>query len=128
VLEWPAGRWLAAAVGFGIAGAGAFNLWRGVTTRFRKRLKLRRMGELEERAFTVVGAVGHLARGVVFGLIGFFLVRAAWRYDPEEAVGLDGALAEIVRQDYGDTLLGVVAAGLLAYGLYCFVEARYREV
>ncbi|HEV3480530.1 MAG TPA: DUF1206 domain-containing protein [Gaiellaceae bacterium] len=128
VLELPAGRWLVAAVGLGILGAGLFNLFRGVTGRFRERLKLRKMSDVEDRIFTIVGGAGYLARAVVFGLIGFFLVRAAWRYDPNEAVGLDGALGEIVRQDYGDTLLGLVATGLLAYGFYCFVEARYREV
>lgn len=128
VLEFPAGRWLVAAVGLGILGAGVFNLWRGVTGRFKRRLKLRKMGELEERAFTVIGVVGHLARALVFGLMGLFLVRAAWQYDAKETIGLDGALAKVLRQDYGDTLLGLVAGGLLAYGLYCFVEARYREV
>jgi hypothetical protein len=128
VLEWPAGRWLVAAVGLGVAGAGAFNLWRGLTARFRKRLKLRTMSDVEDKAFTAVGSLGHFARGVVFGLIGLFLVRAGWHYDPKETVGLDGALAEIVEQDYGDTLLGLVATGLLAYAVYCFVEARYREV
>lgn len=128
VLEWPLGRWIVAAIGLGILGAGVFNIWRAVTRSFRKNLKLRKMSEVEEQAFTVMGVVGHLARGVVFGLIGFFLVRAAWQYDPDEAVGLDGALAEILRQDYGDTLLGIVAAGLIAFGLYCLAEARYREV
>ena len=128
VMEWPLGRWIVAGVGLGILGAGVFNLWRGVTRRFRKKLKLRKMSDLEDKAFTAIGVVGHLARGVVFSLIGFFLVRAAWQYDPEDAVGLDGALAEILRQDYGDTLLGIVAIGLIAYGLYCYVEARYREV
>ena len=128
VLEWPLGRWIVAGVGFGIIGAGLFNVWRAVTRSFRKKLKLRKMSEVEEKAFTVIGVVGHLARGVVFGLIGIFLVRAAWQYDPKEAVGLDGALAEILQQDYGDTLLGIVATGLIAYGVYCFAEARYREV
>jgi Domain of Unknown Function (DUF1206) len=128
VLDLPLGRWIVAGVGLGILGAGVFNLWRGVTARFRKNLKLRKMSEVEERSFTVMGIVGHIARGVVFSLIGFFLVRAAWQYDPEEAIGLDGALAQIVRQDYGDTLLAVVATGLIAYGLYCYAEARYREV
>jgi hypothetical protein len=128
VLEFPAGRWLVAAVGLGILGAGVFNLWRGLTGRFKRRLKLRKMGELEERAFTAIGVVGHLARALVFGLIGVFLVRAAWQYDAKETIGLDGALGKVLRQDYGDTLLGLVAGGLLAYGLYCFVEARYREV
>ena len=128
VLEFPLGQWIVAGVGLGLLGAGVFNFWRGVTARFRKNLKLRKMSEVEEKAFTVMGIVGHLARGVVFSLIGFFLVRSSWRYEPEETVGLDGALAEIVQQDYGDTLLGIVSAGLIAFGLYCYAEARYREV
>lgn len=128
VLDLPAGRLLVAGVGLGILGAAAFNLYRGVTMKFCENLKLRKMGLWTERAFKAIGVLGHLARAVVFGLIGFFLVRAAWQYDPKETVGLDGALAKVLRQDYGDTLLGFVAAGLIAFGLYCFAEARYREV
>jgi hypothetical protein len=128
VLDAPLGRWLVAATGVAILGAGVFNLWRGLGARFRKNLKLRKLSELEDRAFTGIGVAGHLARGLVFGLMGFFLVRAAYQYDPKEAIGLDGALAKVLQADYGDTLLGFVAAGLLAYGLYSFVEARYREI
>jgi hypothetical protein len=128
VLDYPLGRWIVGAVGLAVLGAGAFNVWRAVSRRFRKKLKLRELSALENRAFTAVGVVGHLARGAVFGLIGFFLARAAWQYDPKEAIGLDGALAKVLQQDSGDTLLGIVAAGLVAYGLYCYVEARYREV
>jgi hypothetical protein len=128
VLEFPLGRWIVAAVGLGIIGAGAFNVWRAVTMKFCENLKLRKMSDFEERLFRWLGVVGHLARGVVFGLIGFFLVRAAWQYDPKEAVGLDGALAEVLQQDYGDTLLAMVSGGLIAFGLYCYAEARYREV
>jgi hypothetical protein len=128
VMKWPAGRWIVGAVGIAILGAGVFNVWRGVTGRFRKNLKLRKMGKLEDRAFAIIGGIGHAARGVVFGLIGFFLVRAAYQYDQNEAVGLDGALGKVLQQDYGDTLLALVAAGLVAYGLYCYIEAGYREV
>ena len=128
VMDWPLGRWIVGAVGLGILGAGVFNYWRGITQSFKKKLKLRKMSELEEKVFTIMGTVGHIARGTVFGLIGFFLMKAAWEYDPKEAVGLDGALSQILQEDYGDTMLGIVSAGLIAYGLYCFVEARYREV
>ena len=128
VLDWPLGRWIVAAAGLAILGAAGFNFWRGITRSFRKKLKLRKMSDLEDKAFTVAGVIGHLARGVVFALIGFFLVRAAWQYDPDEAVGLDGALSKVLQQDYGDTLLGIVAAGLILYGLYCYAEAAYREV
>ena len=75
-----------------------------------------------------IGRTGMCARGVVFGLIAVFLTKAAREYDPSEAVGLDGALARLAGQPYGPVLLGLVAAGLVAFALYCFAEARYREV
>ena len=86
------------------------------------------MSDAEEAAATAAGVLGHLARAVVFTLIGLFLLRAAWEFDPKEARGLDGALMELSQQSYGDLLLGAAAVGLLAYALYCFVEARYRRI
>ena len=128
VLDLPAGPLLVAGVGLGFLAAAAFNLYRGATRKFREKLKLRKLSAAEDKAYTVVGVVGFLARGVVFGLIGVFLIRAAYQYDPEEAVGLGGALSELAHASYGPFLLGLVAAGLFAFGLYSFVEARYREV
>jgi hypothetical protein len=74
------------------------------------------------------GVVGYLARAVVFALVGAFLIRAAIQYDPKEAIGIDGALQKLAGQTPGPLLLGVVAAGLIAYGLFYFVRAAYREV
>ena len=74
-----------------------------------------------------LGIVGHVARGAVFALVGVFLMKAAVEYDPEEAEGLDGALARLVDQPYGEVLLGLAAAGLLAYAAYCVADARYHR-
>jgi hypothetical protein len=74
------------------------------------------------------GRVGHAARGVTFGITGVYLLVAALHQSPEEARGLAGALAALLEQPYGPVLLGVVAAGLAMYGLYMFVEARYRRM
>lgn len=128
VLDWPLGRWLVAVVGLAVIGAGAFNLYRALSQKFRKDLKEGQMKGEERRSYIVIGVIGHAARGVVFLLIGFFIVRAAWDYDPKEAIGLDGALAKLAHAQYGPFLLGTVAAGLLAYALFCFVQARYRRV
>jgi hypothetical protein len=128
VLEQPLGRWMVAAVGLAICGAGVFNLYRALTQKFRKDLKEQQMGRQERRWYTALGVVGHLARAVVFSLAGFFLVKAAYEYDPKETIGLDGALRKVAQADYGPVLLSCVAAGLLAYGLFCVVQARYREV
>ena len=128
VLGLPFGRYLVFAVAAGFLGAAAWNGYRAVTCNFRKRLRTEQMGEAEETAATGAGIVGHLARLVVFGLIGLFLAKAAWEFDPQEARGLDAALREVAAQPYGAFLLGAVAIGLLAYGAYCFVQARYRDV
>lgn len=128
VLDWPAGRWLVALAGLCFVGAGAFNGYRAVTQSFEEKWDTARMSEVERRWAARIGAVGLLARLVVFGLIGWFLVKAAAEYDPQEAIGLDGALRRVVDAPYGPALLGVVALGLLCYGVHCFVEARYRRV
>jgi hypothetical protein len=128
VLDWPGGRYLVGAVGAGFAAAALWNLFRAVSGRFKKELDTGAMGRSEERLITIVAVVGLVARAVVFGLIGTFVLKAALEYDPEEAIGLDGALRKLAAQDYGPFLMGIVAAGLLAYGVFCVFQARYRRV
>ncbi len=128
VFDLPLGRYLVYAAGLAFFAAAAFNGYRAVTCKFNKKLKTHEMNDVEEAAATGVGIVGHLARLVVWGLIGLFLFRAAWQFDSKEARGLDGALLELSQQPYGPVLLGAVAVGLIAYSLYCFVQARYRKI
>lgn len=128
VLDWPGGTWIVGLAGVAIIGAGAFNAYRAVTQKFEDDLDQGEMSEAEERWYGRIGTLGHAARAVVFGLIGTFLVKAALEYDPNEAIGLDGALAKLAGQTAGPYLLGLTAAGLLCYGLFCFVQARYRRV
>jgi Domain of Unknown Function (DUF1206) len=128
VFERPGGRYIVYAAGLAFLAAAAFNGYRAVTCKFNKKLKTGEMGEAEEPAATAVGIIGHLARMVVFGLIGLFLVEAAWKFDPQQARGLDGALLEVSQRPYGSWLLGSVAVGLLAYAVHCLVQARYRRI
>ena len=128
VFERPFGRYLVYAAGLAFVGAAAFNGWRAVTCKFNKKLKTGEMSDAEETAATGVGILGHLARMTAFGLVGLFLLRAAWEYDAKEARGLDGALLELSQQPYGGFLLGAVGVGLFAYALYCLVQARYRRI
>jgi hypothetical protein len=128
VLDLPLGRWIVLTVGLGFLAAGAYNVYRSVTGKFRKHLREHEMGDTEHGWTIAVGVAGHAARAIVFGLVGAFLVKAAVEYEPDEAIGIDGALRKLAQQPYGEVLLGAVAAGLIAYGVYCLVQARYREV
>ena len=75
-----------------------------------------------------LGTIGHVARAVVFGLVGVFLLKAAYDYKANEAIGLDGALGKLYNGAYGSWLLGAVALGLLAFSCFSLVEARYRRI
>jgi hypothetical protein len=127
VLDWPGGRFLVAGAGAGFLVAAGWNVYRGTTCSFLKKVSLGRMGDVEERAARVVGVAGHLARAVAFGLIGLFLLKAAWQFDPKEARGLDGALLELSQEAWGRVLLAAVAVGFGCYALWALVQARYRE-
>ena len=74
------------------------------------------------------GRLGIAARGIVFGVVGTFLIRAALEYDPQEARGLGGALQTLAQQPFGPWLLGAVALGLVAYGLFMLSVSRYRHI
>ena len=128
VLSWPAGVWLVAIAGVCIAGVGLYNGYRGVTRSFTDRWRREEAREAFGKWAVRIGVVGLLARLVVFALIGAFAVKAALEYDPKEAIGLDGALQKLTHQSYGPWLLGLTAAGLLAYAVFCFADARYRTV
>jgi uncharacterized membrane protein YjgN (DUF898 family) len=128
VLGWPGGVALVTIVGIVVIGIAAYQGYRAATRGFLDNLRLGEMSAREKTAAMYLGVAGHAARGVVFALMGVFLVKAALEYEPQEAVGLDGALKEVAAQPYGAFLLGLVAAGVLLFGLYCLVEARYREI
>jgi hypothetical protein len=128
VLGWPAGRVLVAAAGLALLAAGAFNAYRACSGRYRKHLKDEELAPGAQPWVTAIAVTGLVARGVAFALVGVFVLQAALRYDAGEARGLDGALRALVGAPFGRWLLLLVAIGLGAFGLWSFVEARYRRV
>ncbi len=128
LLDWPGGRWIVGIAGLAIIGAGLWNLYRGIAKKFEDKWRTGEMSTTERKWGGRAGVAGHLARGVVFGLIGTFVTKAAMDYDPNDAIGLDGALQKLANASYGPWLLGLTAAGLLCYALFCLVDARYRDV
>jgi hypothetical protein len=128
VFGWPAGQWLVGAAGAVFVGVGLYQGYRGVTKDFLEDAKTEQMSPGVRTWIKWIGVCGYLARMVAFSLVGAFLIKAAVEYDPSNAVGLDGALARLEHASYGPYLLGVVAAGLIAFGVYSLSNARYGRV
>jgi hypothetical protein len=126
VLGLPGGQLIVGAVGIGITVTGVVTVVSGVRTKFRRAMSLpsdRRAREIALRT----GQIGFVAKGVAIGIVGALVVVAAVRFRPEEA-GLDAALRALAGQPFGPYLLVAVASGVLAYGVFCFFDARYHRV
>lgn len=119
------GRWLAGAIAVAIIGSGvafAIESWVGnVATHLQA-------DEQGKPWVRLLGRVGYAASGIVFVILGVLLLLATIHQNPAEARGLGGALATLQEQPYGSALLAVVAAGLLAFGLFGLVQGIYRRI
>jgi hypothetical protein len=128
VLGWPGGPVLVAIAGACLIAVGAYQVYTTIRGDFTRGKKLCDMSATERGVFLSVGRVGLTARAVVFGLIGYFLVRTAIASKPSPGIGVDGALAELHHQPLGACLLTVTAGGLIAFAVFSFFEARYQRL
>jgi hypothetical protein len=128
LLAQPLGPWLVGIIGGIIIGVGLAHFYRAYTARFMQEYATGEMTARQQRWARRLGQWGLAARGVTFGIIGGFFLYAGVSADPSEARGLGGALVAVAQQPYGPWLLGVVALGLVAYGLFCLSQALYRRV
>jgi hypothetical protein len=128
VLGWSGGTVLVAIAGIVLIGVGGYQLYKGIARKFCEDAKTGAMSDPVRRAYTALGVAGHCARGIVFALIGYGLIKAALDYDAKKAIGLDGALRKLAHASYGPLLLGIVALGLVMFAAYSIADARYRKV
>ena len=124
----PFGRWAVALAGAIVLGYGVYQLYRAAAARLGKQLRLESASARNRRVIVRISRLGIAARGVVFGVIGGSLIVAAFRHDSRAAKGTSGALREIASQPFGRWLLVIIGIGLAAYGVYSFVNARYRVI
>ncbi|WP_046179424.1 DUF1206 domain-containing protein [Domibacillus tundrae] len=128
LLAQPFGQWIVGLIGLIIIIYGLIELYRGFKEKFMKYFKTHEMKNKEVRLARNAGKAGLMARGVVLAMTGFFFIQTAITANPDETKGFGGALAELASQPFGQFLLGLVAAGLILYGVYEVVRGRYQRM
>lgn len=125
LMAQPFGRYLAGAIGVGFVVSGVVTIAKGVLRKYEKYqdAEARHSGPI-----TVVCIYGLGARGVLFAIVGGFLVYAAFNVAPERAGSIGDALNWIRGLPYGGTLYSVAALGLVSFGVYNLIQAKYRIV
>ena len=127
VMKHTGGRWAVGIVGVIIVVVGLVLVYEGINRKFEKYLDMSGTSETTRKTVEVLGVVGTVARGIVFGLVGAFVVAAAVDFNPNKARGLDRALRELADTSAGPWLLAAVALGLVSFGVYGFAEAKWRR-
>ncbi|MBA2627341.1 MAG: DUF1206 domain-containing protein [Gemmatimonadales bacterium] len=127
-LDAPLGQWLVGAAGVGIIGYGGRQLYRAWSGSIDRRLDLTGVGADRQRWILGLARFGVIARGIVFAIIGTFIIRAGLAADARKAGGIDDALRSLRTEWHSRLALGVVALGLASYGGFQFVRARYRTI
>jgi hypothetical protein len=128
ILGWPAGEWIVGATGVVIILTGLFEFYVAFTGKFEVETGESDLGMFERYCVKCTGWYGHAARGVIYSALGFFAVRAAVEFDPDEARGLADTFRELLTQPHGRWIVAFVAAGFIAFGLYCLLLAFHRHI
>ncbi|PSN19795.1 hypothetical protein C7271_05485 [filamentous cyanobacterium CCP5] len=128
LMAQPFGQWLVGLVGVAIVAYGFYCFYKGITTKFRQKMKIYEMSPTEANWATRIGRLGLIAKGVVSVITGYFFIQAAKTANPGQARTTEGALQTIQQQPYGAYLMGIVALGLVAYGIHMILQARYRRI
>ncbi|MGY2744017.1 DUF1206 domain-containing protein [Arthrobacter sp. UYCu723] len=127
IMKAPGGSVLLIAIGAGIAAAGLVFVVLGVKGSFKKDLRLPPSGT-GRSVVTGLGVVGYVAEGVALFLVGLLFIIATANARPQESTGLDGGLKALREQPYGVYMLTAVGAGLICYGLYLMVKAKFARM
>jgi hypothetical protein len=128
ILGWPGGPWIVGAIGAAVGIVAAVNFYWGLSGRFMESLSQSELDGRSERLLKFVGTVGFVALGLVLAVVSWFMLKAAIDYNAGKVVSLGGAMARLARAGYGGWLLTAVAVGLLAYGIFGLLQARYHRV
>ena len=128
LMERSTGRWLVMLIGAGAMGVGIYFVVKGCRASFHDDLEPRDVGPIRLEWIVALGRLGWVGRGVVMVLYAWFLARAAIRFRPSDAQGLDGSLREVTELAIGPYVVAGAAVALIAYGLFCVLSAPRQRL
>lgn len=128
VLGQPLGRPLVGLAGVIFLGIGLYQFYRTISANFQKHWDWSQLSSTAKRLIILLGRVGFGARGVLYSLIGYFLILAAVQLEADEAGGFGRAIEALDSPEFAPWILGGVAAAVIIYSVYVLIQARYRLI
>ncbi|WP_299986059.1 DUF1206 domain-containing protein [uncultured Pontibacter sp.] len=128
LLSQPFGQWLLGAVAIGTMIMGLYQFYRAYSGKYMNKVQSEQLKPEVRTSLVRAGLVGYIARGIVWLIIGYLLLRAAIKANFHEAGSSSQAFQFLEEASYGSYLLGVLALGLICYGVFMFVRAKCEVI
>ncbi|MBW7467236.1 DUF1206 domain-containing protein [Pontibacter aydingkolensis] len=128
LLQQPFGQWLVGILAVGTMAAGVYQIYYGISDKYKKKVQGAGLKHELEGKMVRMGKIGYIARGVVWLVIGFMFLKAAMSSNAQKAGGSSDAFRFLEDSSYGSFLLGAVAVGLVFYGIFMFMRAKYQPI
>lgn len=125
LLGMPFGDIVLMIAGLVILGVGIGNIVTAVRSDFGEALSC---SERWCRRLSLLARAGYTARGAAYLPLGVFVLLAGRHARAAEVRSFGASLDAIRLQPGGAWLLGATALGLMAFGAFAFVEARFRRI
>jgi hypothetical protein len=126
ILEKPWGQWVVGVTALIIAGIGVYQIYYGLFEKYRKHVSKLNLQSKAAGVLLRFGKIGYVARGLVWIILGWLLLKAAVHSNSREAGNTGKAFQFLENTNYGSYLLGALGVGLLCYGFFNVVRSRYE--
>ncbi len=127
LLSKPMGQWLLGGFALIIAAVGIYQVYYALSEKYKKHVSSMNYSSGASSALIKTGKAGYVARGIVWLIIGWMLLKAAMQAQAAEAGDTAQAFGFLQDSSYGKYLLGLIALGVVCYGIFCFVRAQYEK-
>jgi hypothetical protein len=125
ILNQPMGQWLLGLLALILAGVGIYQIYYALSEKYKKHVS-----SLPAEASGIMlkaGKAGFIARGIVWLIIAWMLLKASMQNNASKAGDTSQAFGFLQDSSYGSILLGIISAGFICYGVFCFIRAGYEH-
>lgn len=126
LLSKPFGEWMVGIAALIIACIGMYQVYYAISEKYKNHVQKMNLHDMSGKVLLTAGKIGYTARGIVWLIISWLMFRAAISGSSSEAGDTSKAF-NFVETEWGTPILALIAAGLVAYGIFNFVRARYER-
>ncbi|MDC7994088.1 DUF1206 domain-containing protein [Altibacter sp. HG106] len=126
LLDTPYGNYIIAFIALCILGKGLFQFYKAYSKKFKEEVQESSLSRKAQKVLIRAGVIGFSARGVVSSIVAYLLFKVSLGSKDS----MDGKVEafNFLQNTFGAAVMGIVALGLVSYGIFMFIQAKYPKV